>query len=187
MLILGSSSPRRKEILKLARIPFKVKVSNAKEDVNEQDPVSFVKKTALEKAKLISISDNDVLLCCDTIVYIDNKILGKPKNKDEAYKMINLIQGRNHLVCTGVYLGNNKQYELFSVETVVTVSKMSRDEILEYINTDEPYDKAGGYAIQGLFSKYIEKINGDYYNVMGLPLNEVCKRLKKYNLFKEEL
>ena len=183
MLILGSQSSRRKEILELAHIPFKIVISNANEDVKESDPIEFVKEVTLKKAKCIPINNNnDWVLCCDTIVYIDGVILGKPKNKDDAYKMIHMIQGKSHIVCTGVYLGNNEKYDLFAVETKVYVSEMTEQEILDYINTDEPYDKAGGYAIQGLFSKFIEKIDGDYYNVMGLPLNEVYKKLKAYKI-----
>ena len=181
MLILGSKSPRRKEILTLAQIPFKVIVSDALEDSNNSDPVEFVKENAYKKAMSITNKNtDDIILCCDTIVYIDNRILGKPKNKEEAYEMIKTIEGRDHLVCSGVYLGNKDSYDLFTVTTKVTVSSMTEVEIQEYINTTEPYDKAGAYAIQGIFSKYIEKIDGDYYNVMGLPLNEINKRMKKY-------
>ena len=130
MLILGSQSPRRKEILEMAQIPFKVVVSNANEDVIEDNPIEFVKKVAYKKASnIINLYPNDCVLCCDTIVYIDEEILGKPKNKDEAFKMINLIQGRTHLVCTGVYIGNKNEYDLFTVKTKVHVSSMKKEEI----------------------------------------------------------
>lgn len=93
--------------------------------------------------------------------------------------MITMLNGRYHHVLTAVYIKkNNANYDLFVTKTKVYISKMSEDEIEEYINTAEPYDKAGGYAIQGIFAKFIEKIDGDYYNVMGLPLNEVYKKLK---------
>ena len=94
--------------------------------------------------------------------------------------MIKLLQGNSHYVVTGVFLGNKKKSYTFSVATKVTVSKMCEDEILEYINTSEPYDKAGGYAIQGIFGKFIESIDGDYYNVVGLPINSIYKYLKEF-------
>lgn len=181
MLILGSQSPRRKEILEMAKIPFKVKVIDVFEDVKKSDPKDYVTKTALKKGlAYLDKFPSDVLLCCDTVVDVDGVILEKPKDINDAKRMITLIQGRSHLVHTGVFLGNIDSYDNFVVTTKVYVRSMSEDEINEYIKTTEPYDKAGSYAIQGIFAKFIEKIDGDYYNVMGLPLCEVNKRIKKY-------
>lgn len=185
MLILVSKSPRRKEILEMSKIDFRILILNVDENVDEKDPRKYVELTAKKKGLAgIDVLPDDTILSCDTIVVIDNEILEKPKNKDDAYQMIKKIAGRSHMVYTGVYLGSKNGHfeECFHVETKVNVSKMTENEIINYINTDEPYDKAGGYAIQGLFGKYIEGIEGDYFNVVGVPINEINKHLKKFNL-----
>lgn len=180
MLILGSKSPRRKEILDLYNIPFKVYIKDINEDVNESDPIKYAMKTAEKKGKSISCDfPSELVLCADTIVTIDNVILGKPKNKNEAYEMINMLQGRDHHVITGVYLGVKDNYKLFYETTTVSVKELSLAEIEDYINTSEPYDKAGAYAIQGLFGKYVTIKEGSYYNVMGLPIERVIVELSK--------
>ncbi len=183
MLVLVSKSPRRKEILEMSKIDFKVLILDVDENVEERDPKRYVEMTARKKG-LAGIEElpNDIILSCDTIVVLENEILEKPKNREDAYQMIKKIAGRSHMVYTGVYIGNKNKHmeECFHVETRVNVSKMNEKEILEYINTDEPYDKAGGYAIQGLFGKYIEGIEGDYFNVVGLPINIIYNYLKKY-------
>lgn len=179
MLILASKSPRRKEILEMAGIEFETYVSDVDEDIEKCDPALYVQKTAQKKASaVLEKFPGAIILSADTVVTIDNLILEKPKDIDAARDMINKISGKEHSVITGVYLGNNKKYELFYVETKVYVSKLTKEEIEEYILTSEPYDKAGGYAIQGIFGKYIEKIEGDYYNVVGLPINKVIEKLK---------
>lgn len=178
MIILGSKSPRRKEILEKFNIPFKIYLKDVVEDVSEKDPKEYAMKTALKKGLSISLDfPNETVLCADTIVTIDNKILGKPKDKNDAYKMIDSIQGKSHKVITGVYLGSLNNYELFCEETIVNIKKMTPEEILEYINTNEPYDKAGAYAIQGIFHKYVDQIEGSYYNVVGLPIERIIKKL----------
>ena len=178
MLILASKSPRRKEILEMAGIDFLVISKEVEEDIEKSNPTLYVEKTAQKKA-LAVFEDfkDDIILSADTIVTIDNLILEKPKNIDDARQMIKLISGRKHKVITGVCLGTSNSHEVFSVETEVYVSKLSDEQIEEYILTSEPYDKAGGYAIQGIFGKYIEKINGDYYNVVGLPINKIISKL----------
>jgi len=180
MIILGSKSPRRKEILELLGLDFKIYVPDVEEDITDYNtPEEYVLKTALKKGLATQKEFyNDVVLCADTIVAIDNEILEKPKNKDDARSMINKIQGKYHMVYTSVYLGKEDKYDNFVCGTKVFISEMSAQEIEDYINTQEPYDKAGAYAIQGIFAKHIEKIEGDYYNVMGLPLNEVYNKLK---------
>ena len=185
MLVLVSKSPRRREILEMSKIDFRILLINVDENVEEKDPKKYVELTARKKG-LAGINElpNDTILSCDTIVVLDDEILEKPKNKLDAYQMIKKLSGRSHFVYTGVYLGskNNHFEECFHVETKVKVSKMTEKEIIDYINTDEPYDKAGGYAIQGLFGKYIEGIEGDYFNVVGLPINEINKHLKKFSI-----
>ena len=183
-IILASKSPRRREILEMSQIEFKVLTLNVVEHVEESDPKKYVELTAKKKG-LAAVNElpNDLILSCDTIVVLDDEILEKPKNKDDAYRMIKKLSGRSHYVYTGVYLASkvNCFEKCFHVETKVNVSELTENEIINYINTDEPYDKAGGYAIQGLFGKHIEGIEGDYFNVVGLPINEIYKHLKEYN------
>lgn len=182
MIILGSKSPRRKEILDLFKVEYKVCIIDVDEDIIENDPLEYSKKTALKKGLATSLKNPDnISLCADTIVTIDNIILGKPKDKADAINMLNLLSGRMHKVITSVYLGNHNNYKLFSDETNVYIRKLSPKEIIDYVSTSEPYDKAGAYAIQGIFNKYIEKIEGDYYNVMGLPIKKVLKELDNIN------
>ena len=180
MIILGSKSPRRKEILEMTGIPFKVVIEDILEDVKCDNYLDYPKLTAKKKGlPLVKRYHDDIIITADTIVYCDKRILGKPKDKDEAYEMIKLISGRSHIVVTGVYIKTKKEEYNYSVETKVFVSKLSEEEINDYINTLEPYDKAGAYAIQGIFGKYIEKIDGDYYNVMGLPINSIYEKIKE--------
>ncbi len=180
MVILGSKSPRRKEILEMLGIDFKIYVPSVAEDIKDFiSPYEYVYKTALKKGIAVSkVYPNDTVICADTIVTIENQILEKPKDKNDARRMCELISGKVHSVLTAVYISKDGKDETFVKETKVYISKMKNEEIEEYIETLEPYDKAGGYAIQGIFAKFIEKIEGDYYNVMGLPLNEIYKRLK---------
>ncbi len=183
-IILGSKSPRRKELLEQMGISFEVYLLEVEEDINDfTNSKDYVRKTALKKGKAISqIFPKDLVICADTIVVHQDRILEKPKDKEEAYQMIHELQGDTHFVYTAVYLGVNDQVELFVEETKVTIDSMSESEIEEYINTKEPYDKAGGYAIQGFFGKYIQKIDGDFYNVMGLPVNRLYQEIKKLGL-----
>lgn len=184
-IILGSKSPRRKEILSMAGFDFEVMVSEADENVGEIDPAKKVLAIAARKAQAIYDNvKNDigekVILCADTIVVTKNgEVLEKPKDKDDARRMINDISGTYHYVYTA-YVIKSKDKEIKGLEkTEVNVIKLTNEEVEEYISMTEPYDKAGAYAIQGFFGKYISGINGDYYNVMGLPLCTICKELKK--------
>ena len=179
MIILGSKSPRRKEILSLSGISFRVEIKDVEENIKCDNYLDYPKLTARKKGEAFNgLYLDDIILTADTIVYLDNEILGKPHSKDEAYEMIKKISGRTHEVITGVYIRNKEKVENFTVSTFVTVSKLSEQEILDYINTKEPYDKAGAYAVQGIFGKFIERIDGDYYNVMGLPINSIYEKIK---------
>ena len=182
MIILGSKSPRRKEILETLGLEFQIYVPDVEEDITDYNtPKEYVLKTALKKGLATQEKFfSDIVLCADTIVVFEDEILEKPKDKDEARNMIKKLQDNYHIVYTAVYLGKGESYENFACSTKVYIGKMSDSEIEDYINTTEPYDKAGAYAIQGIFAKHIEKIEGDYYNVMGLPLHEVYKKIKKY-------
>ena len=182
-LVLASKSPRRKEILAQAGYEFEIVVSNVDENVEEEKAedkvLAIAKKKGLDIYSKINQAEDSVILSADTIVVLDNIILGKPKDKEDARNMISLLNGKTHQVYTAVYIkGKNIEYQ-FLEKTDVDIVPMNIEEIEEYINTKEPYDKAGSYAIQGIFSKYISAINGDYYNVMGLPICKVNSILKK--------
>ena len=179
-LVLASKSPRRSEILKNAGIDFTVRVADADETIPDgtkpEDAVVFL---AARKALAVERADDETVLGADTIVVLDDKILGKPKDKDDAYNMIKSLSGRVHSVFTGVCAVGNGVSLTFAEETKVEFYPLSEDEINEYINTDEPYDKAGAYGIQGLASKFIRGIQGDYFNVVGLPVSSVYKKIIK--------
>ena len=203
-IILGSASPRRRELLEKSGISFEVRDSDKEEVYHSLIPEEIVKELALSKAenvaddlrekqeqvKQISFDKkNNVLLDtivigADTIVVSDGSILGKPKDEADAVRMIRSLQGRSHKVYTGVAIldyddeGKRKSV-VHAVETEVFVNPMSDEEIREYAATGEPLDKAGAYGIQGRFAAYIERIDGDYYNVVGLPVSYVYRQLKE--------
>ena len=177
-IVLGSKSPRRKEILSLMGYDYQVRVSEAEEIIDKTNPKDVVASIARQKANNIPIKDDELLICADTIVVLDDLILGKPKDKADAYHMISLIQGRSHFVYTAVCVKCQNQYTEFVDEAKVEIYPMNGKEINDYINTPEPYDKAGGYAIQGIFSKYIKDYQGDYYTIMGLPKQKLETILK---------
>ena len=180
-LILASKSPRRHEILEILKIPFKVEVPIIDETpfLNE-DPYKYVIRISNEKAT--SVYNSNPVIAADTIVYY-KRIYGKPKDKQQAYRMIKDLSGKTHKVITGVtIIDENNNKDSFYVITKVAFDKIKETEILNYINLKEPYDKAGGYAIQGEAAKFIKEIKGCYYNVMGFPINEIYKRLKRMNI-----
>lgn len=179
-LVLASKSPRRSEILKNAGIDFTVRVADADETIPDgtkpQDAVVFL---AARKAMAVTRAEDELVLGADTVVVLDDKILGKPQDKDDAYNMIKSLSGRVHSVFTGVCAIGNGISMTFSEETRVEFYNLSDKEINEYINTDEPYDKAGAYGIQGLASKFIRSIDGDYFNVVGLPMSAIYQKILK--------
>lgn len=182
-LILASRSPRRQELLAMLGLPFEVMVSDTDETIPQTDPAKVVEKLSARKAEAVSCQVTDaIVIGADTVVSVDERILGKPKDKEEAREMITLLQGRSHMVYTGVTIQDTKaggQICTFSVGTRVNVAPMNEKEIEAYIASEEPYDKAGAYGIQGLFGKFIEGIEGDYYNVVGLPVHRLYKELNK--------
>ena len=177
-LVLASKSPRRSEILKNAGIDFIVRVADADETIPDgtkpEDAVVFL---AARKAMAVERTDDEVVLGADTVVVLDDKILGKPKDKDDAFNMIKMLSGRVHSVFTGVCAIGDGISLTFAEETKVEFYPLSDNEIYDYINTNEPYDKAGAYGIQGLASKFIRGIEGDYFNVVGLPVSSVYKKI----------
>lgn len=180
MIILASKSPRRSELLALAKIDFIVKVSNQPEEVLDNlSPEQIAKHIALTKAKaVIGDTPNDIIIGADTIVVVDDVILGKPRDKQEAFSMLKRLSGKTHQVITGVAIINGVKIESFTEVTDVTFYPMTDSEIVDYIESEEVFDKAGSYAIQGLACKYIKEIKGDYYNVMGLPVARLYQYLK---------
>ena len=187
-IILASASPRRKELLEQIGVDFEIAVSDKETAIDCSDPVEACRKQAynkavdiVEKSKL-KYSDKDfVVISADTIVAIDKKILGKPKDKSDARQMLKSLSGRKHRVYTAVCVYNSLKdsYESFVEDTPVEVARLSSEEIEDYLKRKEPYDKAGAYAIQGYFSRYIVGIEGDYYNVMGLPVGRLYREYLK--------
>lgn len=184
-IILASGSPRRRELLLQIGIEPVVIPSGADEHTDEKRPDKLVELLSERKClDIASGTDEGIVLGADTVVALDGEILGKPHDEADAFKMIKKLQGNTHQVYTGVTLCRVKDGKIinkvsFSEKTDVTVLPMADEEINAYIKTKEPMDKAGAYGIQGYFAKHISGINGDYFNVVGLPLAAVYERLKK--------
>ena len=179
MIILASQSPRRQELLKLITSDFEIKVSNVDETLPDKiTPKEAVMYLSKIKAEPFAYGD-DIVIGADTVVALDGKILGKPKNEENAKEMLRFLSGRTHSVFTGVTLASGKKTKTFAVETKVKFFELTNEEIDAYIKTKEPFDKAGAYGAQGGFAKFIEGFNGDYCNVVGLPVAALYKNLKK--------
>lgn len=181
-LVLASKSPRRSEILKNSGIEFTVRSANADETIQDgtapQDAVVFL---ATRKAMAVERADDETVLGADTVVVLDGEILGKPHSREEAFNMIKKLSGRIHSVFTGVCAIGGGISITFAEETRVQFYELTDEEINAYIDTDEPYDKAGAYGIQGLASKFVRRIEGDYFNVMGLPVSAIYEKILKSN------
>ncbi len=182
-LILASGSPRRKELLSTLNIPFEIIVSNFEENIDQNKSLEKeIERLSYGKASSVYQSNKDaIVIGADTIVTINNKVLGKPKNEQDAKRMLNLLSNNVHTVITGVTIMSKDKAETFSCASKVYFDKLSDEEIEEYINTKEPMDKAGAYAIQGIGSKFIKKIEGDYYAIVGLPINQIYQKLRAFN------
>lgn len=181
MLVLASASPRRQELLRAAGILFEVQPADIVEDpLRDESAKACAERLAREKALAVARqSPKDAVLGADTIVVIDNQILGKPTNAADAARMLRMLSGREHQVITGVCLVVGGQCTVNSETTSVTMSAISAKEIADYVATGEPMDKAGAYAIQGIASRWIPRIDGDYSNVVGLPVALVWKMLRE--------
>lgn len=182
-IILASQSPRRREILDLLQIKYKVEVSDIDETRDTSLPIQHqIMDVAKRKAEAVfKHHPKSIIIAADTIVYMNGQVFGKPKDQAHAHAMITTLQGACHQVITGVCIMDSTQSHCFYSSASVYFAQMSDAEIMEYIKTDEPYDKAGGYAIQGLAGKYIQRIDGDYYTIVGLPLHLVYEVLKRFN------
>ena len=188
-LILASASPRRKELLKNLGYEFSIEVCDLDENSDKTEPYELVMDLAKVKAQAIMDmhkGEDVIVLGADTVVANGDEILGKPKDLEHAKEMISSLQGKIHQVYTGVCLFWNdekaNQNLTFYEKTDVEVYSMSMDEIEAYVATKECEDKAGSYAIQGLFSPYIKGISGDYNNVVGLPVARIYQKIKKLGL-----
>jgi len=182
-IILGSQSPRRKELLQKTGLKFIVKISEVKEEFENYENIEDAAKSmALLKAKSFkNLKTNDILICADTLVSINQKILGKPKTSTEAKKMLKILSGKKHKVTTGVVIKSIKKQKIFYDSTIVMFKELSEKDIEYYIREFKPYDKAGSYAIQewiGIIG--IKWIKGSYFNVMGLPTEKVYSELIKF-------
>jgi septum formation protein len=179
MLVLASQSPRRREILRQAGIPFTVRAADVDESVLEgESPAAYVQRLAAAKAHAVEAAADETVLGADTTVVIDGEILAKPADPADARRMLSRLSGRRHEVLTGICLRNGAATICDCVSTSVAFASLTDAEIDEYVASGEPMDKAGAYAIQGLASKFVERIEGDYFNVMGLPVALVYRHLR---------
>ncbi len=182
-IILASASPRRKELLTQIGVKFEIMISDKETDIDSSNPIKACEKQAMQKAldieekAALKYKEDYIIIAADTIVALEDTILGKPKDKEDAKLMLERISGKKHKVYTAVCVFNSrlKTHKSFVEETSVEVAELSKEDIDFYLSKDEAYDKAGAYAIQGLFSRYIVGIEGDYYNVMGLPVGRVYR------------
>ena len=186
-IILGSASPRRRELLAQIGVEFEVMISSGEEKYTSTEPAEIVKELALAKAENIAEAvekkEDLLIIGADTIVALDGEILGKPKDEEDAVRMLMRLQGRKHQVYTGTALisydeKGEKTMISHAEQTEVFVHAMDGEEIRRYTATKEPMDKAGGYGIQGKFAAYIDRIEGDYYNVVGLPIAYLYQQMK---------
>lgn len=181
-IILASKSPRRTEILSMLNIPHQIIPSEEDEIIDEKlSPIEVVKSLAYQKAKSIFRNHQDaVVIGSDTIVVINDEILGKPKDEQDAIRMLSLLQNTHHQVITGVSIISKEKTDTFAEISNVYFKPMSIDDIKEYMEKDNVYDKAGAYAIQSPHATFVEKIDGDFYNIMGLPKDALKMHLDKF-------
>lgn len=184
-LILASSSPRRAELLQAAGISFRVQAANVDEAVQTGErSIDYVIRLAREKASVVAelCQESAVVLGADTIVVIENELIGKPADEDDARSMLRMLSGKWHEVLTGVALIAPREARTDAATTRVKFAPLSDDEIEWYVASGEPSDKAGAYAIQGLASRFVERIEGSYSNVVGLPVETVWRLLKEMGI-----
>jgi septum formation protein len=185
-IILASASPRRKEILRKTGLNFSICTSDYKEDINlSLKPRALAKFLSRKKAETVAHKyKNAIIIAADTFIVFKNRLLGKPHTDKEAEKMLNMLNGKAHSVITGFTIMDTASKKILSrsVETKVYFKKLGRKEINAYVRSKEPLDKAGAYAIQGLGSVFIERIDGDFLNVVGLPLRALTESLKKFGI-----
>ncbi len=179
MLILASASPRRHELLLAAGIDHLVKPSSVPEVRRPGEaPLDFVRRMAEEKAHAVKCRWTDIVLGADTVVSLEDEVFGKPKDEQDAHRMLRLLSGRHHSVHTGIFLTQGTSCVADVSSTEVFFAELTDQEIWEYTRSGEPVGKAGAYAIQGLASKFVVSITGSYQNVVGLPVSLVYRHLR---------
>ena len=190
-ILLASKSPRRRELLELAQLDFEIVPTSFDESKISKEMEASEYVSTLAKGKALKAFEDveeikkrdSLVIGADTIVVLDNEILGKPSDEKEAFKMLKKLSGREHKVYTAVSLVDKGHEKTFFEETKVYFYELSDDEINEYIKSGEPMDKAGSYGIQGLGSLFVRKIDGDYFNVVGLPLARTVRELKNFIVY----
>ena len=185
MLILASKSPRRAELLSKIGLQYRVLSADADETMDPLLPIEGeICRVSEKKARAVAplVSPEDVILAADTMVCVDGKRLGKPATPAAAAQMLQMLSGRSHSVVTGLCLLQGDQCETAAVTTKLQMRPISPEEIAAYVATGEPMDKAGAYGIQGLASIFVESMEGDYYNVMGLPLCQLSRMLPAFGI-----
>jgi len=185
-IILASASPRRKELLEKIGLKFEVEPSNYAEDMHSRlSPDKLARAISLEKARVVARKyKNAIVIAADTFIVFGGKIMGKPNTEAEARKMLMTLRGKSHSVITGFTIMDTEENKVLtkSVETIIHIKNLTPEEIDAYVRSKEPLDKAGAYAIQGLGSVIVERIEGDYFNVMGLPLSALAEGLKEFGI-----
>lgn len=191
-IILASASPRRKELMEQLGLEFEIRVSDVEEIVTGTNPTEVVKELSALKARAVfqNTTEEVLVIGADTVVALDGEILGKPADRQDAENMLRRLQGREHSVYTGVTLCVRKNGEekkiSFSEGTGVRFYPMTEEEIKWYVETSEPEDKAGAYGIQGIGGRFVERIKGDYNNVVGLPIARLYHETKNIIKFQQE-
>lgn len=184
MLILASQSPRRREILTMLGYNFLCKPADADETIPQSTPPeAAVQLLARRKAEAVSCNPEDVVLGSDTVVALENRILGKPRDEREAAEMLRALSGKCHTVHTGVCLKNAEKCTVFAVPTLVEFFPLTEEEIAAYIATGDPMDKAGAYGIQGIGAVNVRRIDGDFFTVMGLPAAQTARALRDFEIY----
>lgn len=182
-IVLASASPRRKELISLIADNVVIRPAECDETlpdgIGAREAVEYLSKIKNDAAKAISAED-ELIISADTVVAVCDEILGKPADKEDALRMINLLSGKTHQVYTGVTLSFKDEFITFSEKTDVTFFSLSEKEIEDYVSSSEPYDKAGAYGIQGKASLLVSGICGDYFNVVGLPVARLNRELLKF-------
>ena len=185
MIVLASQSPRRAELLRNAGIAFRVQPAHIPEEkLSHETPAEYVQRLARDKARKVhaQFGGEEVVLGADTTVVIDDGVLEKPADGEDAARMLRTLSGRTHLVLTGVCLKGH-DFEDVQVETTeVHFAKLTDEEIRDYVASGEPMDKAGAYGIQGMASRWSERIDGDYFNIVGLPIPRVYRMIRSRKL-----
>lgn len=185
-IILASTSPRRENLLKKLGIPFEVVESNFEEVMDSIiNPHTLAKKLSLGKAQAVASKfKNSIIIAADTFIVCQKEVMGKAHTREEARRMLNKLSGRQHLVITGFAVIDTQTNRTisYSEQSTVYIKKLNKKDIDDYIKSGEPLEKAGAYAIQGLGAKIVERYEGDYFNIVGLPINSLSKTLAEFGI-----